>query len=614
MTVRKFDAVRVARAVTCVLFMAAAILWIASTTMIFYLSDHGGYVSTREQFQEQHLLELDRHFAEIAVERGTDNLPANFHYVITVGHRGEQLAGNVEDGEETQVDQLMLYAPQSENGVPTRCVVTVYRADQLVGKDIYVAVATITGLCHDLGYYAYLVMGIAGVLGGIFLAIFLYLCGHRRDGSVAPRHFDLIPWDVLLIICALLVLWEFGSLRHLPNAERLPVAAMTYLIMTMVDVLIGTALIASFAVRLKCRMFWRTSLLGKLGIFIAKRLQKRGKQLRESLRSIPVNWPIPLVFVLTSGVEAACLWCGMSTPTVIVLWVAKELAVAIMAFKLNEYFARLYRGGKKLAEGMTEDPISVEGLPGGFRRHAEHLNEARDGIARAVEERTRSERLRTELITNVSHDLKTPLTSMVSCADLIARSESTDADVRQCAEMLSRQAERLRRLIEDLIEASKVTSGALELHPEPCDLDLLLSQAKGEYTGRLEQAGISVVQSGEQGLTVLADGRYLWRVIDNLLSNVQKYAMPGTRLYVIVGQGAGNASLIFRNVTKEPIGVPAGDLMERFVRGDVSRSAEGSGLGLSIAGSLAELMGGSLTLSVEGDVFSAEVRLPLWEE
>jgi signal transduction histidine kinase len=225
-----------------------------------------------------------------------------------------------------------------------------------------------------------------------------------------------------------------------------------------------------------------------------------------------------------------------------------------------------------------------------------------------VNEKMRSERFKTELITNVSHDIKTPLTSIINYVDLIKKEEIGNETARQYIEVLDRQSGRLKKLVEDLVEASKASSGSLSVELVPCDVTVLLTQTLGEFEDKLNKRGLTpVVNTPEQPLRILADGRHLWRIFDNLMGNICKYALYGTRVYIDVKNEQGRAVITFRNISENQLNVSADELMERFVRGDKSRNTEGSGLGLSIAKSLAELQGGVMELNVDGDLVKASV-------
>jgi signal transduction histidine kinase len=222
----------------------------------------------------------------------------------------------------------------------------------------------------------------------------------------------------------------------------------------------------------------------------------------------------------------------------------------------------------------------------------------------------KSERMKTELITNVSHDIKTPLTSIVNYVDLLSKEPQPTAAAQEYVAVLERQSLRLKKLIEDLVEASKASTGSLAVTLEPVDLCEFLQQAAAEYAEPLEQAQLHpVVQTPEGRVYALADGKHLWRILDNLLGNACKYSQPGTRLYLSLVADGEQAHILVKNISREPLNISADELMERFVRGDSARSTEGSGLGLSIARSLADIQGAGFSISIDGDLFKAQITL-----
>ncbi|MCR4929510.1 MAG: HAMP domain-containing histidine kinase, partial [Lachnospiraceae bacterium] len=274
--------------------------------------------------------------------------------------------------------------------------------------------------------------------------------------------------------------------------------------------------------------------------------------------------------------------------------------------------------GEKLAQGDVDYKINLTALIGDYKKHGENLNNLSKAVNNAVEERMKSERMKTELITNVSHDLKTPLTSVINYSDLINREiesiESNQADyehiekISEYSEVLNRQSYKLKHLLEDLVEVSKASSGNMELHIERLDAGTILSQALGEYEERFEEKNLeTILNDCEEGLYVKADSRKLWRVTDNLLQNIYKYALPGTRVFLEAKEIDGKISLTFKNTSRDIITVSAEELTERFTRNDDSRHTEGNGLGLAIAKTLTEAMGGKFTLNTDGDLFKVTV-------
>ena len=277
---------------------------------------------------------------------------------------------------------------------------------------------------------------------------------------------------------------------------------------------------------------------------------------------------------------------------------------------------QLQRGGEKLAEGDFSHPVTLSrGALPELKRHAENLNSVQAGIQRAVEEKMKSERLKTQLITNVSHDIKTPLTSIVNCVDLLKKEDIPSPAAQEYIAVLDRQSKRLKKLTEDLVEASKASSGALPVDVQPIDVSVLFSQIAGEYQDRLADCHLTLVTQSPEGQPVVAaDSKLLSRVMDNLVSNICKYAMPGTRVYLSTEAGEDGVRMVVKNISRYPLNISADELTERFVRGDSSRSTEGSGLGLSIATSLTAIQGGDFRLTIDGDLFKVTLTLPRAEQ
>ena len=285
--------------------------------------------------------------------------------------------------------------------------------------------------------------------------------------------------------------------------------------------------------------------------------------------------------------------------------VIEFLVIAIILLQMQ----KLQEGSKRIAAGDLSEPIDTSKMFWEFKKHGENINKVSDGIALAVDERMKSERFKTELITNVSHDIKTPLTSIINYVDLIKKQDVQDETLQEYIDVLDRQSARLKKLIEDLMEASKASTGNLTVNMEDCDVEVLLTQLIGEFEEKLSVNQLEVVvQKPEHPVFVTADGRHLWRVFDNLLNNACKYSLPGTRVYISLVQMGNEATIIFKNISKAALNIPSEELMERFVRGDSSRNTEGSGLGLSIAQSLTELMKGSMKLEIDGDLFKVTLK------
>lgn len=292
-------------------------------------------------------------------------------------------------------------------------------------------------------------------------------------------------------------------------------------------------------------------------------------------------------------------------------WIIKNIIVIPIVLYLTVMMKRLRVGMEALADGDLSYQVNTKGMYGELGECAENLNSIAEGLTIAVEQRLKSERMKTELITNVSHDIKTPLTSIINYANLIGQEPCENEKITEYSKVLVRQSERMKRLMEDLVEASKASTGNLEVVPEPCEAEILLTQAAGEFEQKLMDAGLELkVSQPETEVKIMADSRRLWRVFDNLMNNICKYAQSGTRVYLSLEEKEEQAVITFKNTSREALNVSADELVERFIRGDVSRNTEGNGLGLSIAKSLTELQNGTFELAIDGDLFKVILTFP----
>lgn len=331
-------------------------------------------------------------------------------------------------------------------------------------------------------------------------------------------------------------------------------------------------------------------------------------------RGLPLVWKTALVGLVIAGGEFL-LYVNDFYLVRYNIFLALKIVelLTLLAVALN--LRTLEKNGQRLAEGDLTTPVDTRRLFGAFRRYGQAMNRLQSGMENAVQEQMRAEWMKTELITNVSHDIKTPLTSIVNYVDLLKKEDIPSPIAREYIAVLDRQSKRLKKLTEDLVEASKASSGALPVDLQPTDVNVLFSQIVGEYQDRLADCHLTLVAQPPEGQPVVAaDSKLLSRVMDNLVSNICKYAMPETRVYVSGTVAGGQMTLSFKNVSRAELNISPDELMERFVRGDASRHTEGSGLGLSIAQSLVQLMGGTFRLSIDADLFRADVTLPLVQQ
>ncbi|OEH91351.1 sensor histidine kinase [Bacillus solimangrovi] len=283
-------------------------------------------------------------------------------------------------------------------------------------------------------------------------------------------------------------------------------------------------------------------------------------------------------------------------------------AVILMLSKTG-YLNKILIATEKVANGVSHEPIPERGRSV-LSQHAKHVNKLRTGIRTSLTEQAKSERLKTELITNVSHDLRTPLTSIITYTDLLKNQDLSEEERKEYVDILERKSNILKTLIEDLFEVSKMASGNLELQKQKVDLTQLAQQVIGEHQEQIEQSGLEFrVTTPDKPVIANVDGQKMWRVLDNLITNAMKYSLDNTRVYVTLKQENGLAEFIIKNVTKYELGENIDELVERFKRADTSRHTEGSGLGLAIVQSIVDLHGGAMRVELDGDLFKVTVQI-----
>ncbi|UNT55243.1 sensor histidine kinase [Lysinibacillus capsici] len=330
-------------------------------------------------------------------------------------------------------------------------------------------------------------------------------------------------------------------------------------------------------------------------------------------RSIALHSIVMLAAAFFGGGSLVALMTGVGSFAVLVLGICMLIGFPAMIVFLSRmgYLNRIMKDTKDMAEGRLNRDVKVKGKSP-LTGHAENLNHLREGVRTSMHEQAKSERLKTELITNVSHDLRTPLTSIITYTDLLKKPNITEEERKQYIHILDKKSERLKVLIEDLFEVSKMASGNIELHRSRVDLTQLIQQAVGEHKEDLTQSQLDLrMTMPHDPIFAYVDGQKWWRLIDNLIVNVLKYALEGTRVYVTFKRTAdGDAEFTVKNVAKYEISEDAEELFERFKRADASRHTEGSGLGLAIAQSIVDLHGARMSIDVDGDLFKVIVRIP----
>ena len=553
-----------------------------------------------EEERAQVISDLPRVFAE---EFSRD--AADCHLTVTVRGNGE-VVGTFENFELTDGDKP-LYATQET-----------FTYALNTGNTAMVTIAADLLRTEEVPSYSYLLdmwlvehttltVFLTVLFAALALFFFCFLmasAGHwAGHEGIHLTWLGKIPADVWLIVllCTFFIGWEafyYGWGRVFFCAALVPLVLL---------------FLCAFAAQCKAGTVLRSALIARIARFLWRIVRAVFRALLHTLVRLPLVWKTALVGLVIADAEFLLYindFYRVRYGVFLALKLVELLAVLYIAVSLRT----LQKGGEKLARGDFSSPIDTKYLIGDFKRYGQELNDVQSGLEQAVKEQMKAEHLKTELITNVSHDIKTPLTSIFNYVDLLKKEDIPSPEAREYIAVLDRQSHRLKKLTEDLVEASKASSGVLNVDLQPTDVNVLFSQIEGEYQERLAACQLTLVtQPPAPGTVIRADSRLLSRVMDNLVSNICKYALPGTRVYVVSTLSREAVTISFKNVSRDELNISPDELMERFVRGDASRHTEGSGLGLSIARSLVQLQGGRFDLAIDADLFRADITFPLSE-
>ncbi len=518
-------------------------------------------------------------------------------------------------------------------------------------NDVYGTVSENLAGIESIDANAALYTALFSLLGfAAFAVISVRLAGNKSNGTVAAAAVDKLPLDIGFILMAAFVAFLAALVLQFIERESsaifgydagpfyyisldfyesqwyrnilFAIGAAAYL--SILGFSVSLARNAKTGVNiLKHTLFYKIlMLIGRFFRWILKGFKKI-KNFFATLGFLPKQldkravWAVALfslfnilgmsfvaLFFASFGLDFTAFMCGF---VCFVLVIAVDAVCVYKAFQFMRALDRMIDCSAK------NEPVDIDTakLPRCLKTLADSLDEKNAALQEAVIKAVKDERTKTELITNVSHDLKTPLTSVINYIDLLKKCEIRDETAVKYMGVIDEKANRLKRLIEDLIEASKVSTGNVVLHKTKINLNELATQAIVEYADDFEKNGLDLIfDETAQKHIVFADGTKIFRVFENLLSNAKKYSAPGSRVYARLYSDNENGYFEIKNISKDPLNISAEELMERFVRGDKSRSEEGNGLGLSIAKELCSLNGGGLTISIDGDLFKATVRLP----
>ena len=478
----------------------------------------------------------------------------------------------------------------------------------------YQSAAVAIELFYKYGNNAYIFAIVFAVVTLVSFFFLVYACGYRKDREgIVLTWFDRIPLEILSAIAffAEMVPFSIASLILDTRAIRNKMELSIFILLAF-SVVVGFCMIAlwyvlGLCVRLKYGKWWRNTICYKICSFL-------WKTVKNLFDNIALLWKLNLFVIVKALIELFVMAaCGVDGEMVF-LWLVETILLTVAAYYAVIQINELQKAAAKMADGNLGYKVHTEKMFSPIKMHGNNLNKIGEGLSKAVDERMKSERFKTELITNVSHDIKTPLTSIINYVDLLEKEELHNEKAEEYLDVLERQSSKLKKLIEDLVEASKASTGNLEVGHELLEAGVFLTQTVGEFEDKLSLSGLElIVKKPETPIYISADGRHLWRVVDNLMSNICKYAQPSSRVYVNLEKEDKTVAITFRNISKYQLNINGDELLERFIRGDSSRNTEGHGLGLSIAKSLMDLMGGGMKITVDGDLFKVRLDFPVQE-
>ncbi len=514
------------------------------------------------------------------------------------------------------------YFIYDKNGetIPLRINYYLPEIDENSVKDKYASAFQWIEIADMLKYVLFFALGIAAIVIVIMLSLLTINAGLKEgeNGEVEAGFIDRVPFDICLLFVLIIfaLAWVVMGLTTAADVDMV-LNNVVIMITFVAIILVLMIFLTTVSVRAKMGKLYKNTVIYRI---IRKFKRKTPRKLRKRIfkeislfKKICIG--ISLYIIAEAAILLTAVYFGVINEsyeprsvlgTFLVIWALTRLVmipiIAMIAINLNY----IREEGQRLAEGVLGDEIASKLTIASFRAHGKNLDQIKKEINKAMEQEIKSERLKSELITNVSHDIKTPLTLIVSYVDLLKRDNLTQNEKEKYLGILSRHTEKLNLLLDDLIEASQISSGNIDIELSRISLNIIINQTVEEFAYKLEKnCLLPRISMPEQDVYVMGDGRWLWRILANLLNNACKYAAPETDVRITLGVDGGKAKLCIANTSKNEINVDAQELTERFVRGDRSRHTEGSGLGLSISKTLAELQGAALEIEAESNEFKA---------
>ena len=442
---------------------------------------------------------------------------------------------------------------------------------------------------------------IISTLGLVAIAVYLFWAIGHKEGTeeIDLNSIDNIPYEIVAMSCLIIIsifLSVLVSIGEAINYMILFVEIICYFVCYAACAIMGVTTIK----RIKAKQFWRSFLTYKIIQWCWDKTKKLLDTMKQKATGSKKIFWYYIFFLVMSVLIMSLFRGGIAILLLGAFWIGSYYQIKKYGIEQDKIKNAL----KNIYEGKTDIRLNEEELTGVLKEMAIYVNDIAGGFRNAIQER-----LKTELITNVSHDIKTPLTSIINYVDLLKKEEIPNEKIKEYIEILNQKSQRLKKLTEDLVEASKVSSGNVKLEIEEIDIKELLNQTIGEFKDKFENKKLKIeMRMPESPSKIKADNRYMYRVIENLFSNITKYALDGSRVYIDIKENNQLISICIKNISKDKLNISSDELMQRFVRGDKSRYTEGSGLGLSIAKSLTQLQGGKFDITIDGDLFRVDME------
>lgn len=522
----------------------------------------------------------------------------------------------VKEYHETNINDFQIYSTYKEE-----MIVAKYQGQEMLEEIIRILVPY-----ENIIIYA---LPISSVVTIVLLLYIVIAVGHSKDkNGIDLNDIDKAPIEIVYLIYLTL----FGIFVCLPVAyleNFYDVSLNSFLSISIAAYFITyITLMASFVTtikRLKAKCFWKTSLTGRFCVWCIKIIKKCWRWCINSIKSFcnkvktkyrettkSWNKTAKLLIILVGYVFLTLLLIAMLSGLGFII----AIGIGIyLIFKFNEKiscYEKIEQHLKEMYNGDHSKKLNYQEFTPEFQDIVKYINDVSSGFENAIQEGIKSERLKTELITNVSHDIKTPLTSIINYVDLLKEEDIQSEKAKEYIEVLDKKSQRLKKLTEDLVEASKASSGNVKLNIEKINISELVKQTTGEFEDKFKEKNLDIITNfPEEMIYINADNRYMYRIIENLFSNISKYALENSRVYIDVKAKGNKVKIYIKNISKEKLNISAEELMQRFVRGDKSRTTEGSGLGISISKSLTEIQNGKFELQVDGDLFKIELEFDI---